>query len=325
MVKTLLENLRKQPVVVRQHFAFPTQINWYPGHMSKAMRQLKEHFYPRTHIILEVRDARIPISSEHPMFKPNERDEEEQKYSMVDKPRLVLFNKADILGLDRQKTASQYFVFVTCETKKKKKSEKFLAPNQKPLKVKSVKRNYVIGKADKYSRSFGKLVVGELQRLCKEHEIQGSANVVKNVSVKMQLNQLHKQQPQRVAKRSKRQTKNVNDDDRDDDNDDDIHDENDDDEEMEEREMESGHSKSALSSPTSPIMVAVMGYPNTGKSTVINALRALHHRKDSAVMGKRPGVTKHISYFKLSSDPVHMFLLDTPGIFVPNVQYQSLA
>ena len=37
-------------------------INWYPGHMAKALRQVKEKM-KGVDIILEVRDARVPITS----------------------------------------------------------------------------------------------------------------------------------------------------------------------------------------------------------------------------------------------------------------------
>ena len=61
-------------------------------------------------------------------------------------------------------------------------------------------------------------------------------------------------------------------------------------------------------------MIGIMGYPNVGKSTIINLLRKFYHKRDSAEVGKMAGVTKHISYFKISSK---LYLLDTPGIFLP--------
>ena len=39
-----------------------TVINWYPGHMAKARRELKETM-PLIDIVYEVIDARMPISS----------------------------------------------------------------------------------------------------------------------------------------------------------------------------------------------------------------------------------------------------------------------
>ncbi|PUU86888.1 MAG: ribosome bioproteinis GTPase A, partial [Halanaerobium sp.] len=40
-------------------------IQWYPGHMAKAKRILKEDL-KLVDIVIEVADARIPISSQNP-------------------------------------------------------------------------------------------------------------------------------------------------------------------------------------------------------------------------------------------------------------------
>ncbi|MDY7020832.1 MAG: ribosome biogenesis GTPase YlqF [Cyanobacteriota bacterium] len=40
-------------------------IQWYPGHIAKAERNLKEQL-KRVDVVLEVRDARIPLSTHHP-------------------------------------------------------------------------------------------------------------------------------------------------------------------------------------------------------------------------------------------------------------------
>ena len=40
-----------------------TNINWYPGHMAKARRQMEEQL-KLVDIIIELRDARIPEASE---------------------------------------------------------------------------------------------------------------------------------------------------------------------------------------------------------------------------------------------------------------------
>jgi len=42
-------------------------INWFPGHMHKAHKQIKE-VLPQVDIIIEVVDARIPYSSENPLI-----------------------------------------------------------------------------------------------------------------------------------------------------------------------------------------------------------------------------------------------------------------
>lgn len=60
-------------------------IQWFPGHMAKARRQVTEKL-KLVDIIIELVDARIPYSSRNPMI-----DE-----IIGQKPRLVLLNKADM-------------------------------------------------------------------------------------------------------------------------------------------------------------------------------------------------------------------------------------
>ncbi|MCK5924488.1 MAG: 50S ribosome-binding GTPase, partial [Methylococcales bacterium] len=42
-------------------------IQWYPGHMHKANKEIKETL-PKIDLIIEVLDARIPFSSQNPML-----------------------------------------------------------------------------------------------------------------------------------------------------------------------------------------------------------------------------------------------------------------
>ena len=60
-------------------------IQWFPGHMQKARRQMEEQL-KLVDIIIELRDARIPNASANPILQelaPN-------------KPRLIILNKADL-------------------------------------------------------------------------------------------------------------------------------------------------------------------------------------------------------------------------------------
>lgn len=43
-------------------------IQWYPGHIAKAEKDLKEQL-KRVDVVLEVLDARIPITSHHPQMQ----------------------------------------------------------------------------------------------------------------------------------------------------------------------------------------------------------------------------------------------------------------
>ena len=60
-------------------------IQWFPGHMAKARREITESLN-KVDIVFELYDSRIPYSSKNPMV-----DE-----IVKNKPRLVLLNKANI-------------------------------------------------------------------------------------------------------------------------------------------------------------------------------------------------------------------------------------
>ena len=67
-------------------------IHWYPGHIAKAERQLKEKLN-LVDVVIEVRDARIPLSSSYSNIKK----------LLGEKPRLLLLNKADLVNKDELK------------------------------------------------------------------------------------------------------------------------------------------------------------------------------------------------------------------------------
>lgn len=60
-------------------------IQWYPGHMTKAKRKLEEQLR-WVDVILELGDARLPISSRNPLLKG----------LVTNKLRVLLLNKADL-------------------------------------------------------------------------------------------------------------------------------------------------------------------------------------------------------------------------------------
>ncbi|MEK3722143.1 ribosome biogenesis GTPase YlqF [Paenibacillus sp. FSL H8-0034] len=60
-------------------------IQWFPGHMTRARRQIQEKL-KLIDVVIELLDARIPMSSRNPMI-----DE-----ILQNKPRLVLLNKHDL-------------------------------------------------------------------------------------------------------------------------------------------------------------------------------------------------------------------------------------
>ena len=68
-------------------------INWFPGHMRKALNETKDKL-KLVDIVYETADARIPFSSRNP----------ELDRIIGDKPRIVILNKADLA--DPNKTAA---------------------------------------------------------------------------------------------------------------------------------------------------------------------------------------------------------------------------
>jgi len=60
-------------------------IQWYPGHMHKAQKEIAE-VMPQVDLVIEVLDARIPYSSENPMVSSLRGD----------KPCIKLLNKSDL-------------------------------------------------------------------------------------------------------------------------------------------------------------------------------------------------------------------------------------
>ncbi len=73
-------------------------IQWYPGHMTKAKRMMQENI-KIIDLIIEIVDARLPVSSRNP-----EIDD-----LVGSKPRLMLLNKADIADSSLNKEWEKYF------------------------------------------------------------------------------------------------------------------------------------------------------------------------------------------------------------------------
>lgn len=64
----------------------PQPIQWYPGHIAKAERQLKEQLN-KVDVVFEVLDARIPLASHHPQVPE----------WIGDKPRILVVNRMDMI------------------------------------------------------------------------------------------------------------------------------------------------------------------------------------------------------------------------------------
>lgn len=75
-----------------------TNINWYPGHMAKTKRQIKEKI-DLIDIIYEVVDSRIPISS-----KIKDIDD-----LVKNKPRILIMTKSDLCDLNKTNKYIKYY------------------------------------------------------------------------------------------------------------------------------------------------------------------------------------------------------------------------
>jgi len=65
-----------------------------------------------------------------------------------------------------------------------------------------------------------------------------------------------------------------------------------------------------------PLRMMVMGIPNVGKSTFINALL----KRRTAAVGDEPAITKNLQHFDLGDS---MQLIDTPGMMWPKIEHES--
>lgn len=76
-----------------------TNIQWFPGHMQKARRQMEEQL-KLVDIVIELRDARIPLASANPIL-----------FELANnKPRLIILNKADMADPNKTSAWKEYFI-----------------------------------------------------------------------------------------------------------------------------------------------------------------------------------------------------------------------
>lgn len=76
-------------------------INWFPGHMKKTQREIRENL-KLVDAVIEIRDARIPRSSANPDIDR----------IVGDKPRIILLNKCDLCEL---KTTKEWIKHLTAK------------------------------------------------------------------------------------------------------------------------------------------------------------------------------------------------------------------
>ena len=73
-------------------------IQWYPGHIAKAERALVEQL-KKVDVVLEVRDARIPLSTQHPQVDQ----------WVGDRERVLVLNRVDMIQPEAQQAWTTWF------------------------------------------------------------------------------------------------------------------------------------------------------------------------------------------------------------------------
>ena len=74
------------------------QFQWYPGHMTKAKRQMQEDI-KLVDLVIELVDARIPVSSRNPDIDTLGKG----------KARLILLNKSDLADERKNEGWTEFF------------------------------------------------------------------------------------------------------------------------------------------------------------------------------------------------------------------------
>ncbi|MCI1903740.1 MAG: ribosome biogenesis GTPase YlqF [Enterococcaceae bacterium] len=105
-------------------------IQWFPGHMAKAKRQVQENL-KHVDIVYELVDARLPRSSQNPLL-----DEIIQA-----KPRLLILNKKDLADPSMTRAWEEYFAAsgissLALDSKKQQSAKSILPKTQEVLKEK---------------------------------------------------------------------------------------------------------------------------------------------------------------------------------------------
>lgn len=110
---------------------YDMRINWFPGHMNKARKKIAE-MMPKIDVVIEIVDARLPLSSGNPMISKIKGE----------KPCLKILNKNDLADpkatkawinyFNQQEGVSTYAVSTSKPNEVKKIAEycKKLAPNR---------------------------------------------------------------------------------------------------------------------------------------------------------------------------------------------------
>lgn len=105
-------------------------IQWYPGHMTKARRMIEENI-SSVDAVCEIVDARIPLASRNPDI---------QRLS-EGKPRIVILNRCDLADKNMTSRWEDYFrsegaLVMTCDARGGRGTDKFVPVVREALKEK---------------------------------------------------------------------------------------------------------------------------------------------------------------------------------------------
>lgn len=73
-------------------------VHWFPGHMQKALKEIKERLKV-IDVIVEIVDSRIPLSSKNRFLEE----------ATINKSRVLVFSKKDLCDLNRLKEWEEYY------------------------------------------------------------------------------------------------------------------------------------------------------------------------------------------------------------------------
>ena len=91
-------NFTRKVIMENNNIIDIPSLQWYPGHMRKAERLVKENL-KLVDVVVELLDARIPMSSANPVLRE----------IVNGKPRLIVLNKADLADETATRAWVKYF------------------------------------------------------------------------------------------------------------------------------------------------------------------------------------------------------------------------
>lgn len=112
------------------------RINWFPGHMAKALRDAREKI-GMVDLVLEIRDARVPLASGNSSLEKH----------LKQKPRLIVFNKANLADKNNIRLWEEWF------SQREERTLFVDAFSEKSLKaLAKIARSIMKGKWEKYAK-----------------------------------------------------------------------------------------------------------------------------------------------------------------------------